>query len=92
MTCSKCESNTFNILDKSFNNNGLYINQKVSKCTKCGDEKVIISFPDPSPQPIRQVDNDIFKQSSNNQKCLFDGLPPGVYGLSCTCPKCRAYC
>ena len=27
------------------------------------------------------------------QRCAFDGLPPGAYGLLCTCPKCsRATC
>lgn len=24
--------------------------------------------------------------------CMFDGLKPGVYGISCTCPKCSARC
>jgi hypothetical protein len=24
--------------------------------------------------------------------CAFDGLPPGVYGLVCTCPRCQIYC
>lgn len=26
------------------------------------------------------------------RKCAFDGLPPGVYGLVCTCPKCSVIC
>lgn len=24
--------------------------------------------------------------------CAFDGLPPGVYGLVCFCPKCSPRC
>ncbi len=24
--------------------------------------------------------------------CLFDNLPPGVYGLVCTCPRCSVWC
>ena len=24
--------------------------------------------------------------------CMFDGLPPGVYGLVCTCPRCTPRC
>jgi hypothetical protein len=24
--------------------------------------------------------------------CMFDGLKPGVYGLSCPCPRCSATC
>ena len=24
--------------------------------------------------------------------CAFDGLPPGVYGLTCSCPKCSMQC
>lgn len=28
----------------------------------------------------------------NERKCAFDGLPPGVYGLVCFCPKCATMC
>lgn len=24
--------------------------------------------------------------------CLFDGLEPGVYWLSCSCPRCTPWC
>ena len=29
---------------------------------------------------------------NNNVPCLWDGLEPGTYGLSCSCPKCAATC
>jgi hypothetical protein len=24
--------------------------------------------------------------------CAFDGLPPGIYGLVCSCPRCAPSC
>jgi hypothetical protein len=30
--------------------------------------------------------------SNAPRTCAFDGLPPGVYGLVCTCPKCSLQC
>lgn len=24
--------------------------------------------------------------------CMFDGLPPGTYGLVCSCPRCSPWC
>lgn len=26
------------------------------------------------------------------RRCMFDGLPPGVYGIACPCPKCSVWC
>jgi hypothetical protein len=26
------------------------------------------------------------------EPCMFDGLPPGVYGLVCHCPRCTPRC
>jgi hypothetical protein len=26
------------------------------------------------------------------EPCAFDGLPPGVYGLVCFCPRCSPRC
>ena len=42
--CNKCGNNTFQIIDKSVSENGLYILHKVSKCTKCKEENSIIFF------------------------------------------------
>ena len=25
------------------------------------------------------------------QPCMFDNLPPGIYGISCPCPKCTPH-
>lgn len=33
-----------------------------------------------------------FTIETNQQPCAFDNLPPGVYGLVCSCPKCRVFC
>lgn len=30
--------------------------------------------------------------SITHHKCAFDGLPPGVYGLTCSCPRCSPQC
>jgi len=27
-------------------------------------------------------------QPTQEQPCMFDNLPPGVYGLACPCPRC----
>lgn len=26
------------------------------------------------------------------QRCMFDGLPPGVYGIACPCPRHSVWC
>lgn len=26
------------------------------------------------------------------EPCMFDGLPPGTYGLVCPCRRCRPWC
>ena len=26
------------------------------------------------------------------RSCMFDNLPPGVYGISCPCPRCSTTC
>jgi len=28
----------------------------------------------------------------SEHKCMFEGLPPGVYGIACPCPKCTPTC
>lgn len=48
------------------------------------------------PRPfIPPIDGDNFPDYPNHwvvppeEKCAFDGLPPGAYGLVCYCPRCR---
>jgi hypothetical protein len=31
-------------------------------------------------------------QPAFKHACMFDGLPPGVYGLVCNCPRCSPSC
>ena len=78
------------------------INRNCSKCNGTGkmvvrgskadsieivdcDQCFYKPFPDPSDwyQPVH---ND-----TPFPKCMFDGLPPGVYGISCPCPKCSPW-
>ncbi len=91
--CNKCGNNTFQIIDKSVSENGLYILHKVSKCTKCKEENSIISFPralDRNTSPTTVPNKDLAWKS--NEKCLFEGLPPGIYGISCPCSRCSIKC
>lgn len=95
--CNKCGNNTFQIIDKSVSENGVYILHKVSKCTKCNEENSIISFPrtldrnTSIPTSLTPVPNEGITWKIN-EKCLFEGLPPGVYGISCPCPRCSIKC
>lgn len=34
----------------------------------------------------------VFDQHPMREPCMFDGLPPGVYGLVCRCPRCSPRC
>lgn len=39
-----------------------------------------------------QYENSNNKFIGYKQKCQFEGLPPGIYLLSCNCPKCTTWC
>ena len=63
-------------------------------CLDCGyvwKNSIIPNYPDiPNVKPFKIDDNEWKK--CNNVPCMFDSLPDGVYGLVCTCPKCRPIC
>lgn len=60
-------------------------------CARCG-KKLSMEYQDavrpaePSPEMIEAPGRIMV----HPQKCAFDGLPPGSYSLTCTCPKCSA--
>lgn len=85
-TCFKCGGTSFNI--EVSDNNAFHI----IKCTVCGNKQPLSEAPTQIPDITSPFDKYLYPQNSNNQKCLFDGLPPGTYGLVCNCPKCRTYC
>ena len=35
---------------------------------------------------------DMWRQQFGGQGCLYEGLPPGAYMLSCPCPRHGTYC
>ena len=46
-------------------------------------------------QKIKMEINPMIKVKSRDENkipCMFDGLEPGVYGISCPCPKCSPTC
>ena len=44
----------------------------------------------PAPLPIPHWPNSTPKATEH--PCMYDNLPPGIYGLSCTCPRCSPWC
>jgi hypothetical protein len=61
---------------------------------------VPVPYPVPVPVPVPQVPPWphprpwIWPQPPVRwqQPCMFDNLPPGVYGLVCQCPRCSPQC
>jgi hypothetical protein len=53
-------------------------------CTQCGKSLAQAGPMIPAPEFRPYV--------PQPQRCAFDGLPPGTYGLVCTCPKCSPRC
>ena len=54
------------------------------------NEPPVRTVPDPFTWPQSTgtgTGNDPFKFVTTT-KCMFEDLPPGVYGISCPCPKC----
>ncbi len=41
------------------------------------------------PKPPALFGDGINTIKAYEQPCLFDGLEPGVYGISCPCPRCN---
>lgn len=47
----------------------------------------------PSPwQPMPSTTVPFVVDTRMPRECAFDGLPPGVYGLMCSCPRCTPQC
>lgn len=83
-TCFNCGSNKFHIVTRLVPGVST-VECDVAQCVNCDTEMQILSY--------RFVENkSIIFDSPNTQKCMFDGLPPGTYGLVCNCPRCRIYC
>jgi hypothetical protein len=54
---------------------------------------VPIFIPVPVPYPVPQVVPVVpWWPQQPYHPCAFDGLPPGVYGLVCQCPRCTTTC
>ena len=49
------------------------------------------NFPEPPSFPLQWWEPSPVNQPAH-WPCMFDGLPPGVYGLVCTCPRCSPRC
>lgn len=94
VTCYKCSGTQFSIeVSSNIHGSVLYIS-KMLTCTACGNKQLLSKEPIDRqlPDKMYPFDRSLQPQSMGNQKCLFDGLPPGVYGIACPCPKCRTYC
>lgn len=76
----------------------------VTNTTNTGDELVLACGPAaPGPDDLATLLNflrflrevgqyEAYQPRQVSSPCMFDNLPPGVYGLACPCPRHSAYC